>query len=403
MQDLIGTYPLLALGLVLFVGYALSLYLQKYSVPHILVYLVVGFVVSNFVFPEIDLAVEFAGLFHSIEVVALGLIGFKIGTEIQIDLIKQHPKFLGVVLVMEAGVAFIVVFSLTFIFLGDLTLAVLFAGLATPTAPAVTVEIMRRLKSSGELTSKLNWVLAFDDVIAITMVEGTLVFLHMEFTGELRLSDFIVGILQEIGLAIVLGVVIGYLLDFPLERLSEELGMMELTLGTLVFAIGFAEFLNTSVIMTTMVIGATVTNHGGDNYKDAQDLLEIIMSPIIIVFFVVVGSKLLLSDFSHFPVLAILYIAGRSIGKVTGGYIGSILAGESDCVRNNIGFGLLAQGGVALGLSSIINEQLQQQGLIEEGHLVTSTIVIASVVSVVMGALGTTFAVRRAGEVHEVS
>ncbi len=403
MQDLIGTYPLLALGLVLFVGYALSLYLQKYSVPHILVYLVVGFVVSNFVFPDIDLAVEFAGLFHSIEVVALGLIGFKIGTEIQIDLIKQHPKFLGVVLVMEAGVAFIVVFSLTFIFLGDLTLAVLFAGLATPTAPAVTVEIMRRLKSSGELTSKLNWVLAFDDVIAITMVEGTLVFLHMEFTGELRLSDFIVGILQEIGLAIVLGVVIGYLLDFPLERLSEELGMMELTLGTLVFAIGFAEFLNTSVIMTTMVIGATVTNHGGDNYKDAQDLLEIIMSPIIIVFFVVVGSKLLLSDFSHFPVLAILYIAGRSIGKVTGGYIGSILAGESDCVRNNIGFGLLAQGGVALGLSSIINEQLQQQGLIEEGHLVTSTIVIASVVSVVMGALGTTFAVRRAGEVHEVS
>ncbi len=403
MQDLIGTYPLLALGLVLFVGYALSLYLQKYSVPHILVYLVVGFVVSNFVFPEIDLAVEFAGLFHSIEVVALGLIGFKIGTEIQIDLIKQHPKFLGVVLVMEAGVAFIVVFSLTFIFLGDLTLAVLFAGLATPTAPAVTVEIMRRLKSSGELTSKLNWVLAFDDVIASTMVEGTLVFLHMEFTGELRLSDFIVGILQEIGLAIVLGVVIGYLLDFPLERLSEELGMMELTLGTLVFAIGFAEFLNTSVIMTTMVIGATVTNHGGDNYKDAQDLLEIIMSPIIIVFFVVVGSKLLLSDFSHFPVLAILYIAGRSIGKVTGGYIGSILAGESDCVRNNIGFGLLAQGGVALGLSSIINEQLQQQGLIEEGHLVTSTIVIASVVSVVMGALGTTFAVRRAGEVHEVS
>ncbi len=403
MQDLIGTYPLLALGLVLFVGYALSLYLQKYSVPHILVYLVVGFVVSNFVFPEIDLAVEFAGLFHSIEVVALGLIGFKIGTEIQIDLIKQHPKFLGVVLVMEAGSAFIVVFALTFIFLGNLTLAVLFAGLATPTAPAVTVEIMRRLKSSGELTSKLNWVLAFDDVIAITMVEGTLVFLHMEFTGELRLSDFIVGILQEIGLAIVLGVVIGYLLDFPLERLSEELGMMELTLGTLVFAIGFAEFLNTSVIMITMVIGATVTNHGGDNYKDAQDLLEIIMSPIIIVFFVVVGSKLLLSDFSHFPVLAILYIAGRSIGKVTGGYIGSILAGESDCVRNNIGFGLLAQGGVALGLSSIINEQLQQQGLIEEGHLVTSTIVIASVVSVVMGALGTTFAVRRAGEVHEVS
>ncbi len=403
MQDLIGTYPLLALGLVLFVGYALSLYLQKYSVPHILVYLVVGFVVSNFVFPDIDLAVEFAGLFHSIEVVALGLIGFKIGTEIQIDLIKQHPKFLGVVLVMEAGAAFIVVFALTFIFLGDLTLAVLFAGLATPTAPAVTVEIMRRLKSSGELTSKLNWVLAFDDVIAITMVEGTLVFLHMEFTGELRLSDFIVGILQEVGLAIVLGVVIGYLLDFPLERLSEELGMMELTLGTLIFAIGFAEFLNTSVIMTTMVIGATVTNHGGDNYKDAQDLLEIIMSPIIIVFFVVVGSKLLLSDLSHFPILAILYIAGRSIGKVTGGYIGSTLAGESDCVRNNIGFGLLAQGGVALGLSSIINEQLQQQGLIEEGHLVTSTIVIASVVSVVMGALGTTFAVRRAGEVHEVS
>ena len=399
MEPFFITHPVLFIGMVLFSGYALSLIFKKYSVPHVLIYLIVGFVIVNVFFPHIDFETEYNDIFSAIEVIALGLIGFKIGTELKIDLIKDHPKFLSVVLLFEAGGAFIFVTALTYFVLQDFMIAILLGGLATPTAPAVTIEIMHRLGAKGVLTTRLNWVLAFDDLVGITIIEGTLVFLQLKFTGTLKIFDFIIGIFHEIGYAIILGLIIGVLLDYPLERLKNDLSMMELTLGTLILGMGIAAYIETSVIMTTMVIGATVTNHGGDNYKNAQDLLETLMSPVMIIFFVIVGSKLLIGDLLQFPLLVIIYLIGRSFGKIFGAFAGSSITKEDKCIRENIGFGLLAQGGVALGLATVINEQLLAQGLSDAGHIISSTILITTFFSEVFGALGTTFALKRAGEV----
>ncbi|MHA2253929.1 MAG: cation:proton antiporter, partial [Candidatus Kariarchaeaceae archaeon] len=281
---------------------------------------------------------------------------------------------------------------------GDILMSTILAGLATATAPATTIEVLRKCRAKGPLTTRLQWILAFDDVVAITMVEGVLVFVAVEVGGEVDFQHFLIGIWEEIGIALLLGIAIGLFLDFVVERLSDDLEMMEFTLAVLIFAMGVAHYWETSVITTCMVMGAITTNRHGDNYEAAGDLLEVIMSPIIMLFFVLVGARVRFEDFSPFPWMVLVYLGGRSIAKVGGAYAGARSIDVKEPIRSNLGFGLLAQGGVTLGLVSVAEEILYESGHEALGKEIVTILVISTIFSVILGSFGTRFAVKRAGE-----
>ena len=197
--------------------------------------------------------------FLLVETLALGLIGFKIGTELKFSLLKEHPRFIIIVLIAEAGAAFILVFFVVLLFEGSLIIAIVLAGLATATAPAVTIEILRKKKAAGPLTTRIQWILAFDDVIAITVVEAVLVYLEVSLGGSATIFNVIEGFLREVGIAVVLGIVVGIGLDVILERMDDELEMMELSLAILIFVMGAAHYMDTSVITAYMVVGIVST------------------------------------------------------------------------------------------------------------------------------------------------
>lgn len=142
------------MGILLASGYGASLVLKRFRIPHIVAYLVVGFTIANTIFADIDMSEEMGTWFATTGTLALGLIGFKIGTELKIQRLAKEPKFIIIVLLAEAGRAFLLVFTVVFLFFAKYLLALLLGGLATATAPTATVEVLRKLGAKGEFTTK---------------------------------------------------------------------------------------------------------------------------------------------------------------------------------------------------------------------------------------------------------
>jgi Kef-type K+ transport system membrane component KefB len=388
----------LLLGIFLSAGYLASLFFKQLNVPHIVVYLVTGFFISNTLLTNVVVKEELDEWYHLVETLALGLIGFKIGTEIKFNLIKEHPKFIIIVLLAEAGGAFVVVFFAVLAFDGSFLVAFILAGLATATAPAATIEILRKKKAAGPLTTRIQWILAFDDVIAIMVVEAILVYLEVSLGGTATVFSFFEGFIQEVGIAILLGLVVGYVMDEIVERMDDELEMMELSLAILIFVMGAAHLLETSVITACMVVGVVATNRLGDNYARMSDLLEVVMSPIVMLFFVLVGARITFDDFTPIPLLAFVYLLARTVGKIGGAFGGTTYMGSEPVLKKNLGLGLLAQGGVALGLVAIANDILIAGGEPDLGNKLITAVVISTIFSEALGSITTTLAVNRSGE-----
>lgn len=386
------------IGIYLSFGYLFSIFLHRFRIPNIVTYLLTGFILSNFVLHQEISTLELETPYMMIETLALGLIGFLIGTELKIKKLYTERVFVTVVLIAESGFTLLFVFSLTYFFSQNFLLALILGGLSTATAPAATVEIIKRLKAKGKMTERLQWILAFDDLSAIFIVYTIIVFVSVSIGGHFTLNHFIEGIWHELGIAILIGVSVGIIFDFIIERITDELQMMELTLGVLILVMATAHIIGTSVITTTMVIGAITTNLKGDNYEKAGDLLEVMMSPIIMVFFMFVGSNLKTTAFVPFPWLVLVYLIARTIGKFLGAYTGAVILKTDPRIRNNLGLGLLAQGGVALGLVSIAKDVLVSAGEEELGTTLVTIIVISTVFSEILGGIGTTMGIKRAGE-----
>lgn len=395
---------ILLIGVFLISGYATSIFLDKYGIPHVVSYILTGFLISNSFLTNLNLSEDLEFWFILFENLALGFIGYKIGTELKIEYLRKESKLITMLLIGEAGGAFLVVFWAIFLVWGNFLLAILLGGLATATAPAATVEVIRKLKAKGTLTTKMQWLLAFDDVLAVIIVEGILVYLIVNFGGALTFTNYFINLGREIGLAIVIGIMIGLIVNGFLERVIQtDSQATQITLVFILLTIGIAIFIYTSVILSTMVMGTTVANLDGHQYKRSDRSMDVLIHPVIMMFFILIGARVSFADFSPFPWLAIIYLISRTTGVIVGTYLGAISSNVEEKIKNNLGFGLLAQGGVALGLASIANEILSEAGESELGKLVLTTIVISTIFSELLGSYGTKFAITRAGEVNKAN
>ncbi len=390
---------LFLLGNVAIFGYLSALVLKKIGVPNVVAYVISGFILANFLLPQ-RIYNELDSWFPVVENLALGLIGYHIGNELDLRLLLQEGKKILLLLVGEATGKFFGVFILVYIIVQNFLAALLLGALATATAPAATVEVIKRCRAQGELTQNIQWLLAFDDIVAVLFVESILSYVKLSFGHKVSLPNYVLEILKEIGLAMLLGAVLGYLMPLLLKMAHSALEDVEVRLAIVVFGIGAAAFMQTSVITTSMTIGIMVGNRSKSIADEfSTQLLESIMSPAIMLFFLLVGSTLRTEDLWPFPIVSIAYLIGRTGGVVVGTFIGATVAGEKGPVRNYLGFSLLAQGGVALGLLSITNDVLHEGGENETAILLSTAILISTVFSEILGSYGTKYALTKAGEI----
>ncbi len=384
----------ISLGIALIVGIIFGKLMNKFKVPSVAGYIIAGLVLGvsglKVVNPEMIDKLSFVSDF------ALAIIAFKIGSELEVSVIKKLGKSIFIIATCEALGAFLLVtISMYFLTNHNIAIALILGAVASATAPAATVMVLKECKAKGPLTSTLLGVVAVDDAICLMIysVASSIakVFIkHQQITVFKVLVHPIAEILLSLLLGCILGIILCYLLDNCRNK-EEDLGFVT---GTLLLLIGVCTVFNLSSLLAAMTMGTMVANVSSHSRKAFLNI-DTFSPPIIAAFFILAGCRLDISLLPHIGIIGIAYFIFRMIGKISGASLGAILSDAPETVKKYIGFGLLSQVGVAIGLAITVSKEFSGTTL---GTTVITILLATTIVTELVGPILTKSVIIKAKE-----
>jgi Kef-type K+ transport system membrane component KefB len=380
---------MLIMGAALLVGYAAHVVGARTHVPRVTLLLLIGLVCGP---SALDIVPDDASAaFPLVAELALAMVGFLLGEEF-ISKKSQHSAPVLRLAVVVTLVTAVTVSSATYILGASLPLALVLGGVATATAPAATLDLIRESRSSGPLTDVVLGVVAADDVLGVLLFSALLAVAEAS-TGGGSPSPELVHAAWEIGGAIALGVIASFPMCWVTGRLRKgEPAALE-ALGFVLLVAGTASLLGVSLILACMVLGGALA-YQAKHYTRAVHEIEGFSSPLMALFFFMSGFHLDLSTLRDLGVLGGAYCVARLLGRLLGSLSGPWL-GHSKAVSRRVGWCLLPQAGIAIGLSLLAAQRLPSVA-----NVLMSLVVAATVVFEIVGPLTTRMMLSRAGELH---
>ena len=383
----------LRLGVALFVALGLTRITKRFHLPNVTAYLIAGVLVGPFALNILNQdTLDSTGILTS---VSLGFIAFSIGDEFKLSTLKQIGKPALVITVFEALMAVVLVDVITIALGFPLPMCLTLGALAASTAPAATLMIVRQYKADGPLTRMLLPVVAADDAAGLIAYSISInVAVALANHQALALMDTFIMPLGQIALALVIGGLFGFLAAFSHRYFLSHTNRMSICIGVVLICSALAEVSGMSALLMCMAAGAVYVN--SSNY--AERVLTYVDDwtyPLFILFFVVSGASLDIYALPKVGLLGIVYIFVRFAGKWMGSYIGATLTKQSNVVKENIGFALMPQAGVAIGMATLALKQLPGYGA-----QVQTVILAATLIYELIGPLSAKFALARAGEIN---
>lgn len=394
---------LFLLGLALFGGTIGGRIFQKLRIPQVVGYMAIGILIGESGFKIINH--DIIKTLQPFSYFALGLIGFMIGAELKKDILVKYGKQFIYILLFEGITAFILVTLLigivgTFLFKNwqlAWSLGLLLGAISSATAPAATTEVLREYKTRGPLTRIVLGIVAMDDALALLLfaiafsIAGSL-------SGNIQKNALRVFIqpIYEIGMSIIIGILSGLILNQFLKRYSEKERILVFSVGAVLLVSGLSLAINANMLLAVMTLGVIITNFIPQKSKEIFKLLADFTPPIYILFFVLVGAKLDIGYMS-FPIvlLTVLYLIGRTAGKMFGAIFGAKISGAARTVQKYLPICLFSQAGVAIGLSILASNHFS-------GVIGNAVVIIITATVFVLELIGPPFvklAVTKAGEV----
>jgi len=354
--DLLGVLhasDVLTLGILLFAGFLMGKLAERARLPAITGYIVAGLLMGpsllGIVSPEVGDSLT--GITH----VALGLIALTIGGEFSYARVKRTGVNILVLTILEALFAFAFV-AVVMRALGVATpIALLLGAIAAATAPAATVVIIRELKARGEFIDYLYGVVAFDDAICVVLFSMIFAFITPALAGMSAATGVLGGVLHavsEIAFSAMIGFAGGFLLHLLVRRRRRTGEILLIAVSFLFVVSALSIVLHLSSLIANMAMGATLINLSSRNRR-VFDILEPLTPPVFALFFIIAGTELSISVFATglTVLLGTASLVSRFAGKWTGIYLGARLTGAPAAVKKYLGFCLMPQAGVALGLA----------------------------------------------------
>ena len=378
------------LGAFLLLGVLADVVGRRAHVPRVTLLLLLGFVAGSYVLDLVAEDVE--SWFPLVARVALSMVGFILGERFFGRSLREVGRRVLWVSVFESLAAAMIVFAVLLAIGADLPLALLLAGLAPATAPAASLDVIRETKASGPVTDVTTGVVAIDDAYGVILFSLLLVLSQSLAGGDASWSVVLVGV-WEIAGAVLLGLGLGVPMAWVSGRLEPgQLTLLE-ALGFTLLCGGVAAMMQVSHIMACMAMGAMVARRSREGTRPLH-AIEDVSRPFLVLFFVLAGFDFEPSKFAAMAGIAIAYVGARSLGKVVGGYLGAVASGAPSRFRRTVGWCLLPQAGVALGLALVAAERFPEAG----GRLL-SVMVGTTFIFEVVGPIATRTALQRAGEV----
>lgn len=350
---------ILSLGIISLTSIIVAKLLKKLKLPSVTGYLLAGLLLGPSIFGIIsqDSIKELS----FISDLALGLIAFHIGENFEISVIKKLAKKVLSITFFEAFVAVVFVFIALFAITREFAFSIVVASIAAATAPAATIMVIKEYKAKGPLTDTLISVVALDDLVCILLYSISTAVAQIALSGSLTVGEAIAKPLIEIFGAFIVGGAIGFIISFFIKRTANKEILTLLPMSFILLAVGISIKFNLSSLLTCVAIGAVVANFSPVSHK-IFDTTENLSTHIYLLFFTLSGMNLDLSIIKGLGILGIAYLVSRSLGKLSGAYIGGSLTKVEPKIKNNLGLGLLPQAGVAIGLASLASTTFPEMG-----------------------------------------
>ena len=406
---------LLTLSIAMFAGLMLSRLAKVLKLPAVTAYLVAGILVGPYVLGQ--LGVPGLGFISMADVksysiiadVALGFIAFAIGNEFRLGQLKKTGKQATVIGIVQAVVATLLVDAVLIgihLAMPDklpLPAAIVLGAVASATAPAATLMVVRQYKAKGPLTDILLPIVALDDAVGLILFAVSFGISKALISGRVDILSVLVEPILEVVLSLALGLVIGFLFTFferffhsRSKRLSMSVAFVFVTvaLSMLKFEIGGIH-IGFSSLLVCMMLGTIFCNIC-DFSAELMDRLDRWTAPLLILFFVISGAELELSVFTDVMIVLIglVYILARSAGKYSGAFLSAKAVGCDKNIVKYLGITLLPQAGVALGMAIKAKAELG-----EHGAIIANITLFAVLIYELIGPMLTKISLQKAGEI----
>ncbi len=388
-----------------------------FKCPDVTAFLIAGVLVGPYAFGRIGLpGFGFASMEDLEQVsvlsnVALGFIAFDIGNEFRMSHLKQTGKTATVIGIIQAVAATVLVdavlIGLHFV-LGDevlpLPVAIILGAIASATAPAATLMVVRQYKAKGPVTDLLLPIVALDDAVGLILFAVSFGVAQAMIGGSINVISVVLNPLLEIVCSLVLGAVMGGILTWVEKfffsnrnRLSMTISfvIMTIALSSLEIPLGGGVKIGFSSLLVCMMLGTVLCNLC-EYSDDIMNRSERWTAPLYAVFFVLSGAQLDLTVF-RYPttiLIGLAYILVRCAGKYLGAYSSSKLMGCPKVIQKHLGITLFPQAGVALGM--IVSAQALGA---EYGGIVRNIILFSVMIYELVGPLLTKQSLLSAGEI----
>ena len=408
-------FMLITLAFSVLAGLLMSRAAKLVNLPAVTAYLVAGLCIGPLLLGRLGIkgigfsSLEYVDSFSIISQAALGFIAFEIGNEFRLKDLKSMGKSAITIGILQAVITTIVVdialILLHFIApsLISLSSAITLGAIAAATAPAATLMVVKQYKAEGPMTKLLLMVVAIDDAVGLVLFSVSFGVATALETGAISFIGVVVEPLLELVLSLVLGIMGGVSLNWlekyfhsRSKRMSLAVAFVLLTVGIslLECEIGGVHF-GFSLLLVCMIEGTVFCNIN-EASEELMDRVDRWTGPLNMLFFVLSGAELNLNVLSNPLVLIVglIFIAFRSLGKISGAYLSCRMEKTSPTIQKYLGITLLPQAGVALGMALTARN-------LSDGEIVRNVVLFAVLVYELVGPTLTKWSLLRAGEIKE--
>ncbi len=387
------------LGIMILAGMFMGRMMKHIKLPNVTGYLLAGLLLGPYFLPSLGcpfsiLSESFISGIGIISEVALGFIAFSIGNEFRISYFRKVGAAPLIIASLESLFAVVVVVAVLIVTGHDVAFSLVLGSIAAATAPAATIMVINQYKAKGPVTSTLLSVVAIDDATALILFSvSSALAAGMSGRGGNPVLSVLVPVGQILA-ALAVGALLGVLLLIPMRFFHKKSNRLALVCGFLFVGLGVADLMNLSSLMLCMALGAAVANLSSEAAQIIS-LAESVTSPIYILFFVASGAGLQVSVLKTVGVIGVIYIVGRSIGKLFGAWLGARIAKTGSAVGRYLGPCLLPQAGVAIGLTLLAGRTVP-----EHAPTIRAVVLAGTLVYEIIGPGITKLSLTKAGEIR---
>ena len=398
------------LGAATIIGFYVGRLANRINMPKIIGYMALGIILGPSILNifEQDVIQQLS----FVSEIGLGFVAFTIGSELSLASLKRMGPAIVSIILAESLTAFLLVAVAMYAITRDLPLSIIFGAMAPATAPAGTVAVIQEYKAKGSLTKTLYAVVGLDDSVAVVIygfaaaIAKTLL-IRESHPVTTNILPALGSPILEITLSLILGGVIGIVFSKLVAKLHHSRDILIIIFGVVLLATGLSIRWHLSFILSNMMVGLVLVNNQPEAViRRVRTPLNQIMPLVFLLFFCLAGTHLEISVLTTIGGLSVVYITGRSAGKIAGACLGACLGRVEKKIKKYLGFALLSQAGVAIGLSLIVMNEFTQ--LSEQYHLphakiigvdVLTTITATCIFFEIIGPILTKFALTKAGEI----